>query len=94
MAAAYRLGASYPLELEQDSFAILCFRLYLLLSHGKWYSKGSHRDQGVEDHEPASNVGEEGVDGNGKVDPKADGTRQRGGKKNETLPGVAPPGGN
>jgi len=42
-AAAYRLGAAYPKELEDDSFALLCFRLYLFLSHGKWYSKGSHR---------------------------------------------------
>jgi hypothetical protein len=27
MAAAYDLGAEYPRELEEDSFAILCFRL-------------------------------------------------------------------
>ncbi len=33
----------YPEDLEQDSFALLCFRLYLLLSHGKWYKKGSNR---------------------------------------------------
>lgn len=26
MAAAYRLGAEYPKELEEDSFALLCFR--------------------------------------------------------------------
>jgi len=43
MAAAYRLGAAYPEELETDSFALLCFRLYLLLSHATWYRKGSHR---------------------------------------------------
>lgn len=43
MAAAYTLGAEYPAELEQDGFALLCFRLYLLLSHGVWYRKGSHR---------------------------------------------------
>ena len=43
MAAAYRLGAEYPEELEGDSFALLCFRLYLLLSHATWYRKGSHR---------------------------------------------------
>jgi len=42
MAAAYRLGAAYPKDLEEDSFALLCFRLYLLLSHGTWYRKGSH----------------------------------------------------
>lgn len=43
MAAAYRLGAEYPEELEGDSFALLCFRLYLLLSHATWYKKGAHR---------------------------------------------------
>ena len=46
MAAAYRLGAEYPEELENDSFAVLCFRLYLLLSHGKWYKKGGNREKG------------------------------------------------
>ncbi|GJN92087.1 hypothetical protein Rhopal_005116-T1 [Rhodotorula paludigena] len=44
MAAAYSLGASYPEELENDDFALLCFRLYLLLDHKTWYKKGSHRD--------------------------------------------------
>jgi len=44
MAAAYSLGASYPEELEEDEFALLCFRLYLLLDHRTWYKKGSHRD--------------------------------------------------
>lgn len=43
MAAAYAVGAEYPKELEEDKFALLCFRLYLLLSHGKWYKKGSNR---------------------------------------------------
>ncbi|BGO99092.1 hypothetical protein NBRC10513v2_000196 [Rhodotorula toruloides] len=43
MAAAYSLGASYPEELEQDDFALLCFRLYLLLDYQKWYKKGSNR---------------------------------------------------
>lgn len=43
MAAAYTLGAEYPADLEQDRFALLCFRLYLLLSHGKWYRRGSNR---------------------------------------------------
>ncbi|KAI5455425.1 hypothetical protein NCC49_000235 [Naganishia albida] len=38
MAAAYALGASYPKELAEDSFALLCFRLYLLLDHRKWFS--------------------------------------------------------
>ncbi|GAA5888755.1 hypothetical protein JCM6882_002838 [Rhodosporidiobolus microsporus] len=44
MSAAYSLGASYPEELEQDDFALLCFRLYLLLQHRTWYKKGSNRD--------------------------------------------------
>lgn len=43
-AAAYSLGASYPKELEEDSFALLCFRCYLGLIWGRWYSKGSNRD--------------------------------------------------
>ncbi|GAA5982237.1 hypothetical protein JCM11641_006235 [Rhodosporidiobolus odoratus] len=43
MAAAYSLGASYPEELEEDDFALLCFRLYLLLNHRMWYKQGSHR---------------------------------------------------
>mgnify|MGYP007100403545 CR=1 FL=1 len=43
MAAAYSLGASYPEELEEDEFALLCFRLYLLLDHKTWYKKGSNR---------------------------------------------------
>ncbi|KAJ9109518.1 hypothetical protein QFC20_003262 [Naganishia adeliensis] len=48
MAAAYALGASYPKELAEEqkessypvpsSFALLCFRLYLLLDHRKWFS--------------------------------------------------------
>lgn len=29
MAAAYRLGAEYPVELEEDPFAVLCFRCKL-----------------------------------------------------------------
>ena len=39
MAAAYKLGADYPEELYQNDFAKLCFRLYLLLAHGKTLSK-------------------------------------------------------
>lgn len=46
MAAAYSLGATYPKELEEDGFALLCFRCYLLLSHGKWYRKGGNREKG------------------------------------------------
>ncbi|KAL1701345.1 hypothetical protein EV121DRAFT_263143 [Schizophyllum commune] len=39
IAAAQRLGAEYPveLEMEEDGFALLCFKLYYLLSHGKYY---------------------------------------------------------
>lgn len=43
MAAAYSLGAEYPEELEKDDFALLCFRLYLLIDHGKWYKKRASR---------------------------------------------------
>jgi predicted NAD/FAD-binding protein len=45
LAAAHTLGAPYPKALEEDSFALLCFRLYLLLSHGTWYRKGKNRVQ-------------------------------------------------
>ena len=38
LAAACRLGADYPEDLLNDGFALLCFRLFLLLSHGKWFS--------------------------------------------------------
>jgi hypothetical protein len=38
-AAAYKLGADYPKELYENEFARLCFRLYLLLAHGKILSK-------------------------------------------------------
>ncbi|RPA94647.1 hypothetical protein L873DRAFT_1830166 [Choiromyces venosus 120613-1] len=42
LAAAYRLGAAYPEELEtqKDGFAQLCFRCYLFHFHGKWYRRG------------------------------------------------------
>lgn len=36
IAAAVDLGAEYPADLENDKFAFLCFRLYYLLSYGKW----------------------------------------------------------
>ncbi|ORX39868.1 hypothetical protein BD324DRAFT_597443 [Kockovaella imperatae] len=39
MAAAYKLGADYPVELYENDFAKLCFRLYLLLAHGKRLKK-------------------------------------------------------
>ncbi|KAF9269470.1 FAD/NAD(P)-binding domain-containing protein [Marasmius fiardii PR-910] len=37
IAAAYSLGADYPPQLREDQFARLCFRLYLLLVHWKWF---------------------------------------------------------
>jgi predicted NAD/FAD-binding protein len=43
MAAAYQLGADYPAELDEDSFARMCFRLYLLLIHGSWYRRSGRR---------------------------------------------------
>ncbi|GAA5855080.1 hypothetical protein JCM8547_002372 [Rhodosporidiobolus lusitaniae] len=43
MAAAYALGAEYPAELEEDSFAVLCFRLYLLLNHRMLFKKSENR---------------------------------------------------
>ncbi|ESK93396.1 flavin-containing amine oxidasedehydrogenase [Moniliophthora roreri MCA 2997] len=39
VAAAYTLGAEYPKELEEDGFARLCFRLYLLLVHWRWFRR-------------------------------------------------------
>ncbi|KAF3353299.1 Cutinase [Verticillium dahliae VDG1] len=49
LAAAVDLGADYPEDLENDRFAFLCFRLYYLLSYGKWYrrkySKGAPTTQ-------------------------------------------------
>lgn len=39
IAAAVDLGAEYPEDLENDQFALLCFRLYYLLVYGKWYRR-------------------------------------------------------
>lgn len=39
IAAAVSLGATYPEDLERDKWAFLCFRLYYLLAHGRWYSR-------------------------------------------------------
>lgn len=39
IAAAVDLGAEYPEDLENDKFALLCFRLYYLLVYGKWYKR-------------------------------------------------------
>ena len=65
MAAAYRLGASYPKALEEDAFALLCFRLYLLLSHGIWYKKGNNREDSLNgsDGNGEGQGGENGPDG-------------------------------
>ncbi|MBA7492574.1 hypothetical protein ES702_03124 [subsurface metagenome] len=45
IAAAVSLGAEYPEDLENDKFALLCFRLYYLLAHGKWYSRKHKNSQ-------------------------------------------------
>ncbi|KAF3937891.1 hypothetical protein ABW19_dt0208806 [Dactylella cylindrospora] len=44
IAAAWSLGAEYPEDIERDGeggrwegFAVLCFRLYVLLAYGRWY---------------------------------------------------------
>ncbi|KAF2279534.1 flavin-containing amine oxidasedehydrogenase-like protein [Westerdykella ornata] len=39
IAAAVDLGATYPEDLERDKFALLSFRLYYLLTYGKWYRR-------------------------------------------------------
>lgn len=39
IAAAVDLGAWYPEDLEHDRFAFLCFRLYYLITYGKWYRR-------------------------------------------------------
>jgi hypothetical protein len=44
IAAAVDLGAEYPADLERDKFALLCFRLYYLLTYGRWYRKKASKD--------------------------------------------------
>lgn len=39
IAAAVSLGAEYPHDLERDTFALLCFRLYYLFQYRSWYKK-------------------------------------------------------
>nr|OQO29550.1 hypothetical protein B0A51_04108 [Rachicladosporium sp. CCFEE 5018] len=39
ISAAVDLGADYPEDLERDSFALLSFRLYYLLTYGRWYKR-------------------------------------------------------
>ena len=39
IAAAVDLGADYPEDLENDKYALLCFRMYYLLVYGKWYRR-------------------------------------------------------
>jgi hypothetical protein len=56
MAAAHSLGAAYPVELESDKFALLCFKLYLFLSHGKLYKKGQYREPGAIADDKATTV--------------------------------------
>lgn len=44
IAAAVDLGAHYPEDLERDQFALLSFRLYYLLTYGKWYRRRASKD--------------------------------------------------
>ena len=44
IAAAVDLGARYPEDLERDKFALLSFRLYYLLTYGKWYRKRAKQE--------------------------------------------------
>ncbi|KAK4981542.1 hypothetical protein LTR66_009904 [Elasticomyces elasticus] len=44
IAAAVDLGAQYPEDLERDRFALLAFRLYYLLSYGRWYRKRAKQE--------------------------------------------------
>lgn len=43
IAAAVRLGAAYPKDLEEDSFAYKSFKAYYLIAHGKWHKKGQNQ---------------------------------------------------
>lgn len=44
IAAAVDLGADYPADLERDKFALLAFRLYYLLTYGRWYRRKAPRE--------------------------------------------------
>ncbi|KAI9788426.1 MAG: hypothetical protein M1835_002280 [Candelina submexicana] len=44
IAAAVDLGAQYPEDLERDKFALLSFRLYYLLTYGRWYRKKATKE--------------------------------------------------
>lgn len=44
IAAAVDLGATYPEDLERDKFALLSFRLYYLLTYGKWYRRKAAKE--------------------------------------------------
>jgi len=44
ISAAVDLGALYPEDLERDKFAFLSFRLYYLLTYGKWYRKRAPKE--------------------------------------------------
>jgi len=43
-AAAVSLGAEYPRDLERDSFAFLCFRLYYLFMYRRWYGRRAKKE--------------------------------------------------
>ncbi|KAI1123271.1 FAD dependent oxidoreductase [Nemania abortiva] len=55
IAAAVDLGAEYPEDLEHDRFSFLCFRLYYLLTYGKWYRRNhtARRERSEAGSQPA-----------------------------------------
>jgi len=57
LAAAVDLGAEYPEDLENDKFAFLCFRLYYLISYGKWYRRKFTKNQRT----PSTQAAKEGA---------------------------------
>ncbi|KAI1387539.1 FAD/NAD(P)-binding domain-containing protein [Hypoxylon trugodes] len=60
IAAAVDLGAEYPADLEHDKFAFLCFRLYYLLSYGKWYRRRYTKQQKQKQGEPITEAAKQG----------------------------------
>lgn len=60
LAAAVDLGATYPEDLENDKFAFLCFRLYYLVSYGKWYKRHFTSKSYRKSHPVESETAEEG----------------------------------
>lgn len=60
IAAAVDLGATYPEDLENDKFAFLCFRLYYLLSYGKWYKRHFTSKEYRKEHAVESDAARDG----------------------------------